>query len=79
MAEDFVVDLLQDFINKTKYNSNKGVDIILSYILQENKEKHPTVYHVAVQVLKKCSRTLDFPIKVVCRITSVVYLAVFQS
>jgi hypothetical protein len=61
------VQLLQNFINETKYTSNKGVDIILSYILQENKEKHPTMYQVAVQVLRNCSITLNFPIKILLR------------
>lgn len=66
------MQLLQNFINGTKYTSNKGVDIILSYILQENKEKHPTMYKIAVQVLRNCSMTLNFPIKMVCRVMSIV-------
>lgn len=79
VAESYLVQLLQNFINETKYTSNKGVDIILSYILEENQEKHPTMYQVAVQVLRNCRVTLNFPIKKVCRVMSVVYLVVFQS
>jgi hypothetical protein len=79
VAASYLVQLLQNFINKTKCASNKGVDIILSYILQENKESHPTMYKVAVQVVRNCSITLSFPIEKVCRVMSVVYLVVFQS
>lgn len=79
MAESYVVGMLQDFINTANCTSWRGPDIILSNFLQEKKEKNPTAYHVAVQVLEKCSKTLNFPIKRVCRIMSVVYLAVFQS
>ena len=75
----YLVQLLQNFINETMYTSDEGADIILSYILQENKEKHPTMYKVAVQVLRNCSITLNFPIKKVCRMMSVVYLVVLQS
>ena len=71
VAETYLVQLLQNFINETKYTSNKGVDVILSYILQENKEKHPTMYKVAVHVLRNCSITFNFPIKMVCRLMSV--------
>jgi len=75
----YLVQLLQNFINETKYTSDEGADIILSYILQENKEKHPKMYKVAVQVLRNCRMTLNFPIKKVCRMMSVVYLVVLQS
>jgi hypothetical protein len=67
MVETHVVQLLQNFISDTKYTSNKGIDIILSSILQENIEKHPAMYHVAVKVIRNCSRVLDFPIKMVSR------------
>jgi transcriptional regulatory protein LevR len=72
------VQFLQNFINKTKFSSIKGIDIILSYLLKENKEKYPAMYHVAVQVLRNCSETLNYPIKMVCRMMFVVYLVVFQ-
>jgi len=67
----YLVQLLQNFINETNYTSDKGADIILSYILEENKEKHPTMYKVAVQVLRNCRMTLNYPIKTVCRMMSV--------
>jgi hypothetical protein len=79
LAESYLVELLQNFINETHYTTIKGVDIILSYILEENKEKHPAMYKVAVQVLRNCSIALNFPIRMVCRVMSVVYLVVFQS
>ena len=65
------MQLLQNFINITRYNSNEGVDIILSYILQENREKHPAMYEVAAQVLRNCHMRLEFPINMVCRMMSV--------
>lgn len=65
MVEVHVVQLLQNFINNSKYTSNTGIDIILSSILQENVEKHPGLYRVAVKVLRNCSRALDFPVKMV--------------
>jgi hypothetical protein len=72
MAETYIVQLLQNFINETKYASNKGIDIILSSVLQENIQKHPAMYHVAVKVIRNCSKALAFPIKMVCRMMSVV-------
>jgi hypothetical protein len=78
LAERDLVQLLQNFINETKHESIKGVDIILFYLLQDNKEKYQTMYRVAVQVLRNCSETLNIPIKMVCRMMSVVYLVVFQ-
>jgi hypothetical protein len=77
-ADTYLVQLLQSFINETKYIYKKGVDMILSCILQENQEKHPTMYKVAVKVLRNCSTTLNYAIKMVCGVMSVVYLIVFQ-
>jgi hypothetical protein len=67
--EMHVVLLLKNFINNSKYTSRKGIDIILSSILRENIENHPAMYHVAVKVIRNCSGALDFPIKMVCRVT----------
>lgn len=78
-VEPYLVQLLQNFINEAKYTSKEGVDIILSYILKENKEKYPAMYKVAVLVLRNCSTRMNFPIKKVCRVMSVVYPIVFQS
>jgi len=78
VEDTYLVQLLQSFINETKYTSDKGVDIILSYILQENQEKHPTMYKVAVKVLRNCRKTLNYPITMVCGVMSVVYVVVFQ-
>jgi hypothetical protein len=66
MVEMHVVQLLQNFINNSKYTSSTGIDIILSSILQENVEEHPELYRVAVKVIRNCSRALDFPVKMVC-------------
>jgi hypothetical protein len=66
-----VVLLLKNFINNTKYTPNKGIDIILSSILRENIEDYPALYHVAVEIIRSCSRALDFPIKMVCKVASV--------
>ncbi|XP_023702035.1 sister chromatid cohesion protein PDS5 homolog B-A isoform X3 [Cryptotermes secundus] len=63
MVEVHVVQLLQNFISNSKYTSNTGIDIILSSILQENVVKYPGLYRVAVKVIRKCSRALDFPVK----------------
>ena len=79
MAEMCFLRLLRNFISNAKYTSNQGTDIILSYILQENKEKHPKMYEVAVHILRKCSIKLNSTIKMVCRMMSFVYLVVFQS
>lgn len=72
MMEMHVVLLLKNFIDNTKYTSSKGIDIILSSILRENIEDYPAMYHVAVKVIRNCSRALDFPIKMVCRVPSVI-------
>jgi hypothetical protein len=72
MVEVHVVQLLQNFINNSKYTSNTGIDIILASILQENIEKHPGLYRVAVKVITNCSRALDFPVKMVCIVMSAV-------
>ncbi|XP_021942847.1 uncharacterized protein LOC110841520 isoform X2 [Zootermopsis nevadensis] len=72
MMEMYVVLLLKNFINNTKYTSSTGIDIILCSILRENIEDYPTMYHVAVKVIRNCIRALDFPTKMVCTMTSVV-------
>lgn len=74
MVEMQVAQLLQNFINNSKYTSNTGIDIILCSILQENVEKYPGLYRVAVKVIRKCSRALHFPVKMVCIIMSAVYI-----
>lgn len=73
MMEMYVVLLLKNFINNTKYTSSTGIDIILCSILRENIEDYPTMYHVAVKVIRNCIRALDFPTKMVCTMTSVVW------
>jgi len=74
VAETDLMQLLHNFIREINYTSNKGVDIILSYILPENKKKHPTMYKIVVQVIRNCSLRLNFPIDTVCRVMSVVCL-----
>jgi hypothetical protein len=71
MVDGHVVQLLQNFIISSKYSSNTGIDIILSSILEENLEKHPGLYNVAVRVIRNCSRALYSPVRMVCKMSAV--------